>query len=93
MTVLPVTGGGGDAFGEQIGLGLVGRTEMPASERRGDPPIHLLRERRTKVARAQAGFDMAHGNTGIEGGHGRTEHGGGIALHEDGGRFRFGEPG
>ena len=60
----------------------LGRREVERHERRGQPAIHLLGERRPDVAGAQSGLDVADWDAPVKAGQRRGQHGRRIALHQ-----------
>jgi len=76
----------GDAFPHEILPRKGGGAEIPLGQRRGQAPVHFLRERRIQVTGAQTRLDMADRHALIEGRERGRENGGGVALQQNGGR-------
>ena len=73
----------GDPLAAEVLRRPLGRREVDLGDRRGDPAVALLGERRVDLLRPKAGLDVAEADSLVEGGQTRRHRGRGVALDED----------
>ena len=71
-----------NAFSEQVAGGLAGGREMPARQTRDHGAVDFFRKGAVRVARAQSGFHVCHGDALVEGRQRTCKGRGGVTLHD-----------